>query len=143
MNFGKWIVVSMILFASFLGVAMWVAFRQEVGMISEDYYEEELKHSQKMDRLENARLLEISPTISVDSERRIQIEFDGFKQIEAGELNVLRPNDPQLDEKFRIDRSVNAVQTFRLKNGQPGLYRVTMTWSMQGKNYQVEQIVVL
>jgi len=122
---------------------MWVAFRQEVGMISEDYYEEELKHSQKMDRLENARLLEISPTISVDSERRIQIEFDGFKQIEAGELNVLRPNDPQLDEKFRIDRSVNAVQTFRLKNGQPGLYRVTMTWSMQGKNYQVEQIVVL
>lgn len=133
----------MILFAGFLGVAMWIAFREEVGMISNDYYEEELKHSQKMDRLENAQALGDGPAISLDTERRIVIEFADFHKIEKGELRVLRPNDPNLDQNFIINPSDKTTQLFELRNRKPGLYRISMIWTMNSQDYQVEQIVIL
>ena len=48
MHYGKSIVVAFILFAMFIGTLVTVCIREDVNLVSPDYYEEELAHGQKI-----------------------------------------------------------------------------------------------
>jgi hypothetical protein len=40
MNWGKWIIVSFVLFAGFIGTLVTVCVRQDISLVSKDYYKE-------------------------------------------------------------------------------------------------------
>ena len=48
MNWGKSIVLSFILFAAFIGTLVTVCIRQDISLVSKDYYEEELQYDKSV-----------------------------------------------------------------------------------------------
>lgn len=142
MNFGKWIFVSFVLFAAFIATLVGVCVRQDVNLVSKEYYSDELKHQQKMTHIQNVRLLAEPPEISV-TENVVKISFPQFEKIEKGELHILRPSDEHLDHKFRLASIKDTVQYFPLKPWTPGLYRASMEWTMGGRDYYFEKLIVL
>jgi len=142
MNIGKWIVVSFILFGAFLATVVTICFRQDISLVTKNYYEEEIRHQQKIDRIKNAQTLAVKPQIRLHPDR-ITVTFSDFEQLVAGELRLLRPSNIRLDHTFSVSASTEDVQEFPLRRSDPGLYRASLRWTMNGTEYYVEQVIVL
>ena len=142
MNFGKWIVVSFVLFASFIATLVAICVREDINLVSRDYYQEELAHEQKMTSIQNTNSLKSRPVISIEGPV-VTITFSDFDRIEKGELKLLRPSDSRLDRKYFIHPAIDKVQSYPLEVWSKGLYRASMQWTMDGKEFYFEKLIVL
>jgi hypothetical protein len=142
MNFGKWIVVAFVLFALFIGSLVTVCVRQDIALVTDEYYKEELVYQEQIDRMENANKLAVKPEILV-AENSITLNYENLPSVEKGQLKLLRPSDKKLDEQFTLKRSSGTSQVFTITNPVRGMYRASFTWEQYGKEYFIEKIVVL
>jgi len=143
MNWGKWIIVSFILFAAFIGTLVAVCVRQDVSLVSKDYYKEELQYEKQLERLQNTANLESKPVITVLENGSIQIAFDGFSDMEQGELKLFRPSDAGRDKIFSLMNSTGSTQEFSTKDLNPGMYRAKLLWTTNGKEFYLEQVIFI
>jgi len=138
----KWVVIAFIFFALFIGTLVVISMRQDIGLVSKNYYQDEIKHGEKMIRQTNASLLTEQPRLTFEN-NFVKVVYPLLSTIEAGELRVQRPSDERLDQQFEIIAGENNSQSFELKVWEKGLYRVSLTWKMEGKEYYVEKLMVL
>ena len=143
MNWGKSIVFSFILFAGFIGTLVTVCMRQEMNLVSKDYYQEELQYENQLTRLKNVSQLKSKPVIKVLENRTMQITFDRFDDMETGELRLFRPSDSSKDKKYSLERTSNATQEFPTADLTPGMYRAKMQWTMNGKEFFLEEVIFI
>lgn len=143
MNWGKWIIVSFVLFAAFIGTLVTVCVRQDISLVSKDYYKEELEFENQMIRVKNVSLLTEKPVISILADGSIQITFDNFNRIESGELKLFRPSDAEKDKTFALDKTTQKAFIFSTKGWTAGMYRARMQWTMENKEYFIEEIIYL
>ena len=143
MSPGKWIVVVFILFAAFIGTLVTVCMREDISLVSADYYQQELAYQDQISRMNNAAALTEKPRVSVTRDF-IQVTFDSLSFIEQGKLDLFCPSDSKMDRTFEISKPGNN-QTFRyaLTGVKSGMYRVKLSWSMDGKDYYQEDIINL
>lgn len=141
MNWGKWIIVSFVLFAAFIGTLVTVCIRADVSLVSKDYYKEELEFQKQITRIENTSALVNKPSI-VASNGAIEITFD-FSKVENGELVLFRPSDASLDKKFALNATGDQRQRILTDNLENGMYRARMQWTTKGKEFFHEQIIYL
>jgi hypothetical protein len=132
MNWGKWIVVSFVLFAGFIATLVTVCVRQDISLVSKDYYQEELVYQDQIGRIENASLLAKRPSIKIIDKNTLEISFDQFDKIEKGELQLFRPSDAAMDKKF-----------FSTDSMQKGMYRARMMWTMGEKEFFIEEVIFI
>jgi hypothetical protein len=142
MNFGKWIVVAFILFAVFIGTLVTVCVKQDVNLVSKDYYKEELGYQDQIDRISNTKLLANKPRISkVDG--KLEVAFSQEVTVEKGELKLFCPSNPKMDQDFQISATDGNTQTFKIATLQPGMYKAKLLWTMGGKEYFLEEIIYI
>ncbi len=142
MNFGKWIVVAFVLFTLFIGSLVTVCIRQDINLVATDYYQQELAHQQKITLVENTKTLQFLPEISVHGSV-VTVTYRDFGKIERGELRLFRPSDSNLDRKFLVQASDKEVQNFPIEIYKEGLYRASMQWTMDGRQFYFEKLIVL
>ncbi|HTE31043.1 MAG TPA: FixH family protein [Chryseolinea sp.] len=140
MNPGKWIVVSFILFAIFIGTLVTVCVRQDISLVSENYYKEELVYQDQIQRLNNTELLVEKPAIKV-VDQMLQIEFNQSDKVENGALNLFCPANEKMDRKFLVEPSGKGVQSVELGLLQKGMYRARLSWTMNGKEFYMEEVI--
>jgi hypothetical protein len=140
MNWGKSIILAFVLFAVFIGTLVFICVRQDVSLVSKDYYQEEIAYQQQIDRLQNANALSIKPQMSI-SGNVLEIRFNLFSSIQQGELKLFRPSNGRFDKKFALGNSPDSAQRFDVSAMPKGMYRARMQWSMNGKEYFIEDIV--
>ena len=136
----KWVIGSFVFFALFIGTLSIVCMRQDINLVSATYYQDELVHQQKMNQQKNLLELTEQPVITL-ANALVSISFAPIANMDKGEVRLARPSDPKLDQHFNL--SNQATQSFQLTRWEKGLYRVTMTWSMKGKDYYFEKLMVL
>ena len=142
MNWGKWIIVSFVLFAAFIGILVIICVRQDSSLVSKNYYQEELAYQQQIDRMNNTDRLEEKPTIAIAGQA-LEIQFNQFNNLEGGEVKLFRPSDLRFDKQFALHASAETTQRFDISSFPKGMYRVKMRWSMKDKEYYVEQLIIL
>lgn len=136
MNWGKGIVLTFVLFAAFIGVLVTVCVKQNISLVSKEYYAEELNYQQQIDELNNAALLKEKPVISVH-EKHIDVHFPS--KVQLGELKLMRPSDPRFDAHFAVD----STSTFDLSQYPYGKYNASLRWQTDGKAYLMQMPVNL
>jgi hypothetical protein len=142
MNFGNWIVVAFILFALFIGMLVTVCVRQDISLVSRDYYSDELVYQDQIKRINNTKALATKPGISKVSNNIVQITFDKQFNIEKGEVRFFCPSNPKSDKDFKLGASENAHQ-FDISSFQRGMYKAKLLWVMNGKEYYYEEIIYI
>jgi hypothetical protein len=142
MNFGKWIVVAFILFAAFIATLVTVCVRQDVSLVSKDYYKEELGYQDQIHRLNNTAALAEKPVIKI-TDHALQVEFTQFAQVETGELKLFCPSNAKMDRIFTVAASDETTRTFEINNLQKGMYRAKLFWKMNGKEFYQEEIIYI
>jgi hypothetical protein len=142
MNFGKWIVVAFILFAVFISTLVTVCVKQEVNLVSKDYYKDELAYQSQIERISNAKQLTNKPRITkVDS--KLQVVFSDELKIQKGELKLFCPSNPKMDKDYSISGVDGNTQLFEITSLQPGMYKAKLLWTMEGKEYFFEEVIYI
>jgi hypothetical protein len=142
MNWGKSIVLAFVLFALFIGVLVTVCVRQEISLVSKNYYEEELDYQKQIERLNNTEQLSSKPVISV-SNGQVEILYQTSAELSEGKLKLFRPSDVRFDKSFVLQSFSSPIQRFDVTQFPRGMYRARMQWSSEGKEYFMEQIINL
>lgn len=142
MNWGKSIVLAFVLFAAFIGTLVTVCIRQDVSLVSKDYYQEELVYQQQIDRENNTRALAVKPAIFVE-QGAVRIEFSQLSQLDQGSLTLFCPANARLDKQFQLSRTTETSAVLPTGNMQPGMYKAQMRWRMEDKEYYFEQIIYI
>ncbi|HEX5171018.1 MAG TPA: FixH family protein [Cyclobacteriaceae bacterium] len=143
MNWGNWIVVSFVLFAAFIATLVTVCVRQDISLVTRDYYKEELVYQSQLDRMNNAAKLERKPVISVVKNESLRVEFNPSDEIQHGALQLFCPSNDRFDRQFEIASSSGNKLFFPITNLQKGMYRAKLTWTMKGKEYYMEEVIHL
>jgi len=138
----KWVVTAFVFFGLFIGSLVVICVREDVSLVSRNYYQEELAHQDKIIQQQNANQLEVKPQLSFEN-NAVKLLFPFSSSIEKGELRVVRPSDERLDQRFELNAMEGDSQLFPLKVWERGLYRVSLTWTMEGKDYYFEKVMVL
>lgn len=142
MNWGKWIVVSFILFALFIGTLVIVCVRQDISLVASDYYKQELEYQKQIDRDRNARALVVKPDISIVN-NSVQVSFQEFGKIQSGELKLFRPSNAASDLIFDLRPTADTVVVFDLQHQERGMYRAQLKWTMRDQEYYLEKVIYL
>lgn len=142
MNFGKWIVVAFVLFAVFIGTLVTVCFKQDISLVSKNYYKDELGYQDQIVRINNANRLAKKPTI-VKGGNSLQVTFDTNLTVDNGELKLFCPSDPEMDKAFALSLDSGNGQSFDISSVKSGMYKAKLLWRMDGKEYFVEEVIYL
>ena len=143
MNWGKWIIVSFVLFAGFIVTLVVVCVREDIGLVSKDYYQEEIAYQDQLERISNANELVEKPLISVRENEYLKVAFNDFDKIEKAELELFCPSNAKLDKTFNITASNEKEQYFSLGKLPKGMYRARMQWTMSNKEFYIEEVIHL
>jgi hypothetical protein len=139
MNFGRWILVAFVFFALFMATLVTVCVRENIGLVSKNYYADELAYQTKMDQIKNTSALSAQPKISVEGSL-VKVDFAGVGLIQKGQLALLCPSDPSRDQKFEISSNKNE-QVFQIRENGRGLFRAGLKWTMGDKEYYLEKMI--
>lgn len=142
MNFGNWIVVAFVLFAAFIGTLVAVCVREDISLVSKDYYQEELVYQDQIQRLNNVAGLKEKPVIKV-VDHMLQIEFNQFNAMENAELKIFCPSNAKMDRNFLVKSSDTEIQFFKLDPLQKGMHRAKLQWTMNGKEFYLEEVIYI
>lgn len=142
MSWGNWIIVAFVLFAAFITTLVTVCMKQDVSLVSKDYYKEELDYQEQIVRMNNANQLLGKPVMQKTGDHFV-IEFNQFSTLESGKLNLFCPSDPKKDKTFSITPSPATRREFSIRGMAKGMYRARMQWIMNGKEYYLETPITL
>ena len=139
-NWGTKIVLSFIGFAGFMLYLVFMSFQQNIDLVTEDYYGEELKYEQRITEIKNAA--------GLDEKIKIEKHNHGyvinFPQdiIETGRIHFYKPDNKILDKVYDVKDLKNSFSVSH-KDLIPGRYRVKISWETSGKRfYHEEEIFV-
>jgi hypothetical protein len=141
MNFGKWIVVSFVLFAIFIATLVALCLREDVSLVSKDYYKEEIAYQQQLERLHNTAQLSKKPDVKFIERVGLKVVWGPDAKIDKGELKLFCPSDVKRDKQFILNSSNE--QIFQAEHLRRGLYKIKLLWSMGGKEYYFEQEIFI
>ena len=143
MNWGKSIVLAFVLFGSFIAALVTVCMRQDVNLVTKEYYKEELVYQDQIDRMAHTAMLEQKPEIVIEGGYILKVTYSDFNKLNDGVIQLFRPSDPLMDKEFQLQKSRENVQFFSTAGMSKGMYRARVRWTMEGQDFFLEQIIHL
>lgn len=143
MNWGTRIVIMYLGFVALIVTMVVVSMRQQVDLVTPDYYAKELKYQSNIDKANNHNQLISSLKCSINGDN-IVIDFPEEHKSESisGEVLVYKPSDAKSDKVISIV-AVNGQMTIPTSVFSKGMYKVKIDWTVNGKSFFYEQVINL
>jgi hypothetical protein len=131
-NMGKSVVVAFVAFAIFIGYMVVKSFGERTDLISDQYYEKELRHQETIDKTVNVRNLGTRFVITEEKEG-LRILFPST--LSAGTISLLKPDNQTLDKEFAVHTDDSGVQHIPYAGLKSGKYIMQLDWSDEKNAY--------
>lgn len=133
-------------FIGWLGTFAVIAVRNSMDLIRPDYYEQEVRYQEQIDRENRTARLSDAVQISYDAAAgnvALQLPAAQAAKSPAGTVRFYRPSDASLDREIPL--AVNAaghqvVDTTQLRRGN---WKLRVTWRVEGEEFFSDQSIVL
>ena len=131
-----------ILYGSFVAMMVTLVImsaRQDIPMVTEDYYEKDLQYETHMVRVANSRNLEQDVTVVYNQKtQQVTVAFPNEITDFSGEILCFRPSQEGLDFTLPIENLKEKTLTFRTSEMIPGRWKVKIDWVGDGEIYYRE-----
>jgi hypothetical protein len=137
MNWGNGILLLLLVFIGLMVTLVAICVRQDdIHLVTEDYYAEEIKYQEHIDRVSNTQAIE-GKVMQFDAlSKTLQFKLPvGAK----GELHLFRPSDARMDKKIQIEIKDTESNVLKLDDLASGYWKVKMTWEAEGVAYFEEK----
>jgi len=147
LNFWPYAIIGwFVIFASAL--AAWVAFavRQNLDLVSPDYYEQEIRYQDHVDRLNRSAGVRPDAVVHYDgakAEVMVRLPPGGLGDGVSGRVQFYRPSDARLDFVVPLAVDSAGVQRIGVSRVRGGQWKVRPQWNVGNREYFIEQTLVL
>lgn len=138
MNWGHGLTLSFIGFAGFIIFMAVKSFDENIDLVTEDYYRQELNYQQRIDQIQQTKTQGMEAKIALTDEL---LELTFRHAPEKGEVHLYRPSDSQYDRHFKLSQAANMA--FDRSDLQKGYYILKISWEAGGQTYYQEKGIVL
>lgn len=138
------IMIWMALFATGIFSFFVVAQRNHVDLVGADYYDQEMKFQQQIDRVAHTRSVkrEISVRYAA-GEIDIALPAGHARQSPTGSIQLYRPSDASLDQQVALAVGKDGDQKIDATKLRPGLWKVRITWKVGAEEFFFDQSIVV
>lgn len=120
--------------------------RHQVDLVTSDYYEQEVRYQDQLDRAHRAASLQAPATIAYDnSTKRITISLpSGHLGMNVkGWIQLYRPSAAGLDQKLPLQLDATGIQAIDASQLTSGLWHVRISWNANGADYYCDEKLVV
>jgi len=137
------ITIYFVNFAAFIATFITWAVRQNMDLVREDYYNEEILFQKQLDTMNRTHAFAKDVAIRYDdTARAITIQLPAEHHAISGSVHLYRPSDAKLDRELKLVPS-NGLQRIDTAKLQPGLWKVRVQWTANGEEFYFDQPVVI
>lgn len=134
-----------IVFALYLaGFIVW-AVGQKQDLVTEDYYDREVRYQEQLDRLNRTATLAAESKASFDAvTKKILLTLPAHHAATAtGRIQFYRPANARLDHVLPLALSPGGAQVLDGSKLAPGLWKVRVQWQVGGEDFYFDQSVIV
>jgi hypothetical protein len=144
MNWAIKITITMIIFAGILVTMVVVCMRQDIFLVADDYYAQEIQYQSRINEINNYNSLSVPLNIKYLKANQIaEVAIPQGNVTTKGTIVFFRPSDARFDFEQVIALDANGQQQLDLSGKVPGLWKVKVAWTDNGTAYFTEQTIVL
>jgi hypothetical protein len=139
------IIAWFIVFISALVAWAVVATHNNMDLVRKDYYEEELRFQQQIDRINRTAKLRQDIVVTSDATGlTFKLPIEGAVTKPTGEVQLYRPSDARMDKKLALAVNENGLQRIDASNLKGGLWKLRVNWKFgETEEYYFDRSVVL
>ena len=141
MNWGARIAVGFSIFCLItIGVTVYL-MNQKVDIVTENYYEKELKYQDQIDKVTRTRALKESVDIA-NTGRELIIKFPNLpdKNQSKDFISLYRPSDNTKDVKIPVMTDTSKTQVVSIDKLLKGYWKIQLNWTSGGSEYYYESV---
>lgn len=138
MNWGHGLTLSFIGFAGFIIFMAVKSFDQNIDLVTEDYYRDELNYQQRIDQIQQTKAQGMEAKVEL-KEDLLELTFPNAP--DKGEAHLYRPSDSQFDKRFQLSQA--KTMAFDRTNLLKGYYILKISWEAGGQTFYQEKGIVL
>jgi len=131
----------------FAGLVSFIIYAstQPVDLVRADYYEEEIRYQDQLDRVKRTGEIGLPVQITFDApERCIWVQLPPtHATASTGSIHLYRPSDSRLDQILPLHADAQGRQRLDTRLLRSGLWKVRLTWTMSGQEFYADKTVVL
>ncbi len=143
MNWGYRIFFSFVIFIGIIITMVVISMKQDVNLVAEDYYKQEIAYQDQIERIKRTNALEKQPEVSYNPQTRM-VTIDVFTDgIESGKVHFFRPSDANRDRQLDFPEGGHGKMVVPVEGWLNGLWQVKMQWSVAGSEYYAEKTITL
>ncbi|HEV2209212.1 MAG TPA: FixH family protein [Verrucomicrobiae bacterium] len=123
-----------------------MACSQKVELVNNNYYDQELRFQNQLDRMQRANQLLAPATVSYDPVRqliRFQLPIDQRRSPATGRLELYRPSAAGLDQRLDLHVDSDGVQAVDASQLARGLWKIRVNWRVASQDYFIDQKIVI
>ena len=139
MNWGYKIILAFTLFGALMVGMVVISMRQDINLVAEDYYEQELNFQSRIDAMENVRKLDSVPEIYIN-EGQLVIDYLNIpSEFSHGTLTLHSPISNKYDSQWEF--STDKLPNFKLDTSalKKGYWKAQLEWHAGGLTYYIEK----
>lgn len=140
------IVTWFIIFGSALVAWVSVTVRLKTDLVSNDYYEQEVRFQHQLDRLNRTTAIRSQISIAYDAQKRevtLHLPPSHLAPKPTGQIHFYRPSHASLDHKVPLAVDAAGFQNIPAGALRGGLWNVRLQWTFSGAEYFLEQVIVV
>jgi len=143
-SWGKKITLVYAVFVIFLLIAVLFSFKQDINLVTDNYYEKEVVYQQQIDKEKRSAALPEKPIMYFNNNILTfkfpqNFEYGKIK----GQIHLYRPSDSKKDIILPVGVDKNNKQEIGLQSVEKGLWRVKLDWSYNKVTYYGEYNIMV
>jgi hypothetical protein len=141
---GHAVVAVMVIFILIMTQFMVRAYHNQETLVAEDYYGDELRYQDQIDKLKNVSTL--GQDVKVDPQPgTLTFTFPEVLRGKAiaGELYLMRPSDAAADHRVAFTVDAEGRYVLDTRTMPTGAYTVQLEWNAEGTKYLTEDRIHL
>lgn len=141
MNWGYKIAIFYTTFAIFIIALVVISFNQKYDLVTEDYYDKELKFQDQIDK-QNLVNTNSKQVLWKHENNSLNLTFPATENV-SGEIKLFRPSDAAMDFNVSVMPDSLGNQQIDLKTASKGKYLLQIDWKENDKSYFQENVIIL
>ena len=143
-SWGNRILMVILLFIGGMGYLVYRCLHTDYELVSNEYYNDELKYQHVIDASKNSQALADTMSIkSVGGGILLKMPSEMKAAPVKGTVYFYCARSSAQDRKFALELDSSASQLIDKSKLETGTYTVKVNWEMQGKSYYAEQLITL
>lgn len=129
-----------VVFIALMAMMVVYSFRQDLNMVTDNYYEKDLQYQQQIEKIKNTRSLIEKPQVLYRStDKIVSITFpERINNDIEGEIQLFRPSDHKMDKSYKISLDEYGRQLIHVSALSRGEWYVKLMWTDQHDEFYDE-----